>query len=89
MFSTFWKKQPYRISTSEIIESERRGYLNAWKVLFLKTSPQFVKENSYYTQNGVSGAFLGAKSDFWSFLNPFIKLFWNCTWLKTLKQKSG
>ena len=39
-FGTFRKKNdPHSLSISEIINSERRGYLNALKVLFLKTLP--------------------------------------------------
>ena len=34
------KSEPHSLSISEIIDSERRGYLNAWKVLFLKTLRQ-------------------------------------------------
>ena len=36
-FEHFEKKnKPHNFSLSEIIDSERRGYRNAWKVLFLK-----------------------------------------------------
>ena len=34
------KNEPHSLSISEIIDSERRGYLNALKVLSLKTLPQ-------------------------------------------------
>ena len=36
-FSTFWKKkETHSPSISEVIESQKRVFLNAWKVLFLK-----------------------------------------------------
>ena len=36
-FWTFWKKnQPHIVIISEVIDSERRAYLNAGKVLFLQ-----------------------------------------------------
>ena len=40
-FWTFWKiNKRHSLRISEIIDSERRGYLNAQKILFLKILPQ-------------------------------------------------
>ena len=37
-FWTFWNRnEPHSLSISEVIDSERRAYLNASKVSFLKT----------------------------------------------------
>ena len=37
-FSTFWKKDEYpRLIISEIMDFERGGYLNVWKVVLQKT----------------------------------------------------
>ena len=39
-FEYFEENEPYSLNISEIIDSERRSYLNAKKVLFLKIIPQ-------------------------------------------------
>ena len=36
-FEHFKENEPHSFSVSEIIDSERRGYSNALKILFLKT----------------------------------------------------
>ena len=44
-FEHFEKKfELHSLSISEIIDSERRGYLNAEKVLFLKILPEWTRE---------------------------------------------
>ena len=53
-FEHFEKKfELHSLSISEIIDSERRGYLNAEKVLFLKILPEWTRE-WYFNINAAS-----------------------------------